>query len=273
MITSAQNPKIQWVRSLQARSRERRESQAFVVEGLRLAQEALSAGWEARLVLFDSDLDARGIQVVQGFARQGTQLEEVSPEVMRAASDTQTPQGILIVLPLRILPPPDRLDFVFIPDGVRDPGNLGSMLRTAASAGVEVVFLPPGNVDVYAPKVVRSAMGAHFRTPLRPCNWEEIEEHLKGRRLRVFLADAQRGLAYTQADFRQPLALIIGGEAEGPSQPARKLADEHVHIPMPGGMESLNAGTAAGVLLFEILRQRSSEPGTAPQPPRGRDTP
>jgi len=135
MITSAQNPKIQWVRSLQSRPRQRREDQAFVVEGLRLAQEALSSGWEAKLVLYDHDLDARGTQVVQGFASRGAPVEEVSLDVMHAASDTQTPQGILAVLPLQSLPEPESLDFVFIPDEVRDPGNLGTMLRTAAAAG------------------------------------------------------------------------------------------------------------------------------------------
>jgi len=273
MITSVHNPKIQWVRSLQARPRERREAQAFVVEGLRLAQEALSAGWQARLVLYESNLDARARRVVEGFADQGAELEEVSAEVMRSASDTQTPQGILIVLPLRSAAVPDPIDFVFIADEVRDPGNLGSMLRTAASVGVDIVYLPPGNVDAYAPKVVRAAMGAHFRIPMQACTWQEIEARLKSASLRVFLADAHGGLAYTQADLHQPLALIIGGEAEGSSEPARRLADERLHIPMPGGMESLNAATAAGVLLFEVLRQRAARPGTMVEPPRNQVSP
>lgn len=258
MITSPHNPKIQMVRLLQSRRRQRQEEGAFVVEGIRLAEEALASGWKASLVLFERSLERRGMQVVEGFSSRETPVEEVSPEVMRAVSDTQTPQGILVVLALRSLPVPEPLDFVFIPDEVRDPGNLGTMLRTAASVGVQAVFLPQGVVDAYAPKVVRAAMGAHFHLAIQACGWDEIEMRVEQAGLQVFLADAQGGMLYTQADLRQPLVLLVGGEAEGPSAPARKLAGKRLHIPMPGGMESLNAAVAAGVLLFEVLRQRAA---------------
>ena len=258
MITSVHNPKIQLVRKLQSRSRERREAQAFVVEGVRLVEEALTAGWQASLVLYESSLDERGLNVVQGFAAQGAAIEEVSPEVLQAASDTETPQGLLAVLALRTLPLPEQIDFVFIPDGVKDPGNLGSMLRTAASAGVDAVLLPEATVDVYAPKVLRAAMGAHFRLPILILSWSEIRGLLERSGLHLYLADAGAGISYTQADFRLPLALVVGGEAEGASPFAASLAADRVHIPMPGGMESLNAAIAAAVLLFEVVRQRQA---------------
>jgi TrmH family RNA methyltransferase len=159
------------------------------------------------------------------------------------------------------------LDFVFIPDAVRDPGNLGTMLRTAAAAGVGAVFLPPGVVDPFAPKVVRAAMGAHFRVPVYPLSWEEIHNHLNAYALRVYLAAAGAGQVYTQADFRSPLALIIGGEAEGAGQQARQLAAEYVHIPMSGDVESLNAAIAGAILMFEVVRQRSSPPPLSPLTP------
>jgi TrmH family RNA methyltransferase len=178
---------------------------------------------------------------------------------MRAASDTQTPQGILVVLEPRDLRLPPHPDFLFIVDQVRDPGNLGTILRTAAAAGVDGVLLPPGTVDVYAPKVVRAAMGAHFRLPIRLLSWEEIGAQLESSDLRTYLADARKGVEYTQADFRSPLALIIGSEAEGAGAQAQSLAEERVFIPMPGGMESLNAAIAAGILLFEVVRQRHAE--------------
>jgi len=258
MITSIHNPKIQWVRRLQSRSRERREAQAFVVEGVRLVEEALHAGWQASLVLYEVSLDERGQKVVQGFAGQGAAIEEVSPEVLQAASDTETPQGLLAVLPLRTLPLPQQLDFIFIPDGVKDPGNLGTMLRTAASAGVDAVLLPEDTVDVYAPKVLRAAMGAHFRLPIEALSWVEISVLLERRGLHVYLADADAGTAYTQADFRNPLALVVGGEAQGASPFAASLATDRVHIPLPGGMESLNAAIAGAILLFEVVRQRQA---------------
>jgi TrmH family RNA methyltransferase len=258
MITSIHNTKIQWVRRLQSRSRERREAQAFVIEGVRLVEEALHAGWPASLVLYEASLDERGLQVVQGFAAQGVAIEEVSPEVLQAASDTETPQGLLAVLALRSLPLPEQIDFIFIPDGVKDPGNLGSMLRSAASAGVDAVLLPEATVDVYAPKVLRAAMGAHFRLPIHSLSWAEIAGLVERNGLGVYLADASAGISYIQADFRSPLALVVGGEASGLSPFALSLAQERVHIPMPGGMESLNAAIAAALLLFEVVRQRQA---------------
>lgn len=254
MITSTRNPKIKWVRSLQTRNRARRQEGAFVVEGVRLAEEALFSGWPARLVLYSEDLDARGQALLEGFSAGGATLEQVTPQVMRVASDTEAPQGIVVVLLQRFLPLPASLDFVFIPDQVRDPGNLGTMLRTAAAAGANAAFLPPGTVDAFAPKVVRAGMGAHFRLPLHLSGWDEMQTHLEP--LQIYLADASTGLPYTQADFSSPLALIIGGEAGGAGHQAQSLAKDRVHIPMPGGGESLNAAIAAGVLFFEVARQR-----------------
>ncbi len=262
MITSTRNPKAQWVRKLQAQGRARREAGAFVVEGVRLAEEALGSGWEARLVLHTADLEGRGQAVVDGFAARGVPVEQVSSQVMKAASDTQTPQGVLVVVEFNPAPLPEAPDFLLILDGVRDPGNLGTILRTAAAAGVQSALLPPGTVDVYAPKVVRAGMGAHFRLPVQHMSWEGIGDYLRlpsgESRLRLFLAEAQGGETYTRVDLRAPLALVIGGEAAGPGSEVARLAHGRVHIPMPGGVESLNAAVAAAILMFEVVRQRQA---------------
>ncbi len=229
-----------------------------MVEGVRLAEEALQAGWNAQLIFFTQDLDERGHLVVQGFAEQGAQVELVDQNVFQAASDTITPQGILVVLPMRSLRMPEDLDFAFISDAVRDPGNLGTMLRTAAAAGVDAFFLPSGVVDPYSPKVVRAAMGAHFRIPILTLSWEEVRAYIDSFSLHAYLAAAGEGEIYTQADFCRPLALIVGGEAQGAGLSARKLADGYVQIPMPGKVESLNTAVAAAILMFEVVRQRSS---------------
>jgi TrmH family RNA methyltransferase len=256
MITSTHNPRIQSIRRLQAQSRARREERLFVAEGVRLCEEALEAGWPAQLVIYTDGLSQRGAALLDGFAIRGAALEQVSEQVMRSASDTQAPQGILAVLPQRSLPVPEPLELAFIPDGVRDPGNLGTMLRTAAAAGVGTVFLPPETVDVFAPKVVRAAMGAHFRLPIYDLNWVEIERQVHTAGLRVILAAVGAGTDYTRADLHSPFALVIGSEAEGAGQRAHLLADEQVQIPMPGRIESLNAAVAAGIILFESVRQR-----------------
>jgi RNA methyltransferase, TrmH family len=255
MISSPQNPRIKWLHALQSQARQRREQHAFVVEGVRLAEEALAGGWEARLVIYTEDLNQRGKAVVEGFAGRGAAVELVSEAVLRSASDTGTPQGLLVALDWRVALLPAPLNFVFIPDKLRDPGNLGTMLRTAVSAGVQAVLLPPETADAFAPKVLRAGMGAHFRLPVQSLDWEAISKTISG--LNIYLASAGEGLAYTQADFNSPLALIVGGEAEGASPQASRLATGCVHIPMPGGSESLNAAIAAGVLMFEVLRQRS----------------
>jgi RNA methyltransferase, TrmH family len=256
MITSNKNPKIQLIRSLLGTPRSRREAQAFVVEGVRLAEEALASGWPAQLVLYGESVSARGQEVISGFQERGVEVEAASDSVLQSASDTQNPQGILVVLAIQSLPLPEKLNFVFIPDGVRDPGNLGTMLRTAAAAGADAVFLPEGTTDAFAPKVVRSAMGAHFRLPVVIASWDEIEKLIRASNLRVYLASAGDALPYEQADLRVPLAIIIGGEAEGAGEAAASLANAALHIPMPGQMESLNAATAAAIFLFEVVRQR-----------------
>lgn len=257
MITSTQNPKIQWVRSLQSRSRQRHEAGAFVIEGVRLVEEALVSGYKAQLVLYSDDLNPRGHNLLQAFESQGTPVEFVSPKVMRSASDTETPQGILVVLALPSMPASKDLNFVLIPEGVRDPGNLGTMLRTAVAAGVDCVFLPGGTVDAYAPKVLRAAMGAHFRLPITHAPWDTIRPTISAESLKVFLADANDGEAYTRVDLSVPLALVVSGETEGPSPEALDLADARLHIPMPGSAESLNVAIAAGILMFEVIRQRN----------------
>lgn len=256
MITSTSNNLVKYVRSLQNQAHARRAENAFVVEGVRLVEEATAAGWPCRLVLYTAELGARGAALLPVFRAAGAQVEEVAPHVLKAASDTQTPQGLLAVLHIQKKRPPHPLAFALILDQVRDPGNLGTILRTAAAAGVQAVFLAPGSADAYAPKVVRAAMGAHFRLPIQSLSWAEIGDLVEHSRLHVYLADAEAGISYTRADFRLPLALVVGGEAEGASPFADRLATGRVHIPMPGGMESLNASIAAALLFFEVVRQR-----------------
>jgi len=254
MITSTHNPKVQLARALLGRARERRKQDAFVVEGVRLAEEALASGWPIRFALHVPDLGARAQGLLGGLEAAGVEHLPVSTEVMQSISETETPQGVLAVLEQRQLRLPEALSFVLVLDSIRDPGNLGSLLRTAAAAGVQAVFLAPGTADAFAPKVVRSGMGAHFHLPIRDLDWDGIRRQVSG--LQVFLADAQAATPCWQADFRPPLALIVGGEAEGATSAARALAREAVCIPMPGRAESLNAAAAGAILIYEVMRRR-----------------
>jgi TrmH family RNA methyltransferase len=255
MITSVANPKVKLVRNLQARRSAREAEGLFVVEGVRLAEEAARAAVAPRLVLHTAGLDDRGQAVLGQLAARGAQVEAVSPEVLAAASDTQTPQGLLAVVPMASMPMPARLTLALVLDGLGDPGNLGTILRTADAGGVDGIFLATGTVDAYNPKVVRAAMGAHFHLPIRATGWDELARRLAG--LELWLAEARAGLAYHQVDWRRPSALVIGSEAAGPTDAARHLAPSSVSIPMPGRAESLNAAIAAAVLIFEAARQRA----------------
>jgi len=142
-------------------------------------------------------------------------------------------------------------------DAVQDPGNLGTLLRSAEAVGVAQVLCSVGTVDLYAPKVVRSAMGAHFRLAMeQDLSWDAIGERLASVD-HVYAADPDARMPYYAADWRQPSALLVGNEAHGLSDAARRLATKQIAIPMRGGTESLNVAVAASVILFEALRQRT----------------
>jgi TrmH family RNA methyltransferase len=255
------------------RPKERRDACAFVAEGVRLVEEAINSNWEFRFVLFDETLNERGTLNVKRLTLQGVECEEVSPSLMKSLSGTETSQGILAVLNLSTIPYPASPTFLLIPDQIRDPGNLGALLRSADAAGVDAVLIPPETTDPFAPKVVRAGMGAHFRLPIVSIDWEEIEQITSGSashlttqenlppsgathpRLQMLLADMD-GISCWDTNLRQPLALIVGGEADGASEQARKLASQKISIPMAGKTESLNAAVAGSVLMFEVVRQR-----------------
>lgn len=253
MITSSQNAKIKLVRALLGRAKERREANAFLVEGVRLVEEAVRSNWGLRFVLYDELLSERGKSLIENLKSRGVDVEMVSEGLMKTLTETETPQGILAIVEHKFLPILNSPNFILIPDQIRDPGNLGTLLRTAAAAGVQAVLLPPETTDAFAPKVMRSGMGAHFRLPIHSMGWEEIREQTKS--VQVYLADMD-GKSCWECDLLQPLALIVGGEAEGASGEARKLKFQKISIPMPGQVESLNAGVAGSVLMFEVVRQR-----------------
>jgi RNA methyltransferase, TrmH family len=255
MITSLANPKVKLVRSL-SRRRARYAAQQFVVEGIRLIEEAVGAGIAPALVLYATRVDEepRAHLLLERLREATTEVLAASDQVMQAASSTESPPGIVAVVPFIELPLPAPARFALILDAVRDPGNVGTILRSARAAGVGAVFFAPGTADPYNEKVVRAAMGTHFHVPMRVARWEDIEISLAGMP-RVYLADARGEVEYTRADWSPPIALIVGGEAEGASEAGKKIATARVSIPMQGGAESLNAAMAATVMLFEAAKR------------------
>ncbi len=256
MITSIQNPRLKLVRDLMNHPKERRQSERFVVEGVRLFEEALAAGWETDYLLYSANLPARGKQSLTQAQAAGAEILEVDVDLLNRISDTEQSQGILAVMKLRSLPEPAQISLVLILDSIRDPGNLGTILRTAAAAGVQAVWATPDTADPFAPKVLRAGMGAQFRLPITTLEWDETARRATSNGLFLYLSEMTEGTPLWQADLTQPLGIIVSNEANGATLQAREKANGSICIPMPGHAESLNASIAAGILLFEVVRQR-----------------
>jgi len=260
MITSIANEKVRYVRSL-SRRRVRYREKRFVIEGVRLIKEAFRAGVLPALLFYSGERDdfSGSEELLTKIQASEIPAFAVSEKVMKAMTATISPPGILAVVPFPELTPRPNPSLILVVDGLRDPGNLGTILRSAEAAGVGLAILSPKTVDHYNPKVVRGAMGAHFHLPISILSWTQIAEALAG--VEILLADVRGGKCYYEVDWTKPSALIIGGEAHGPSQEARELATVTITIPMHGGAESLNAAVAASIVLFEAARQRACAAG------------
>ncbi len=272
LITSPSNPRISKLRDLHT-ARGRKKSGLFLMEGIHLLEALLGAGIVPQEVYYQAEVLQHSVKGRALFARlvgSGILQEclvEVNERVMQALGDVQTTSGVVSVLPLELFKadrlrarrPAVKRPFLLILDDIADPGNMGTLLRTALAADVESVLLTSNCVDCYSPKVVRAAAGAHVALPIEAdLSWQAIAEKVArhcGKALRVLLAEAGGTLLYYEQDLTLPFALIIGNEAHGPSQEARSLATLTVSIPLANGVESLNAAMAAGIVLFEAVRQ------------------
>ena len=252
VVRSLHNPTVKHVRSLDRR-KGRDLERAFVVEGPRAIADAVAAGFQPEVVLVrhrDEALIPEALPIE-------TPLRRVSPSVFATLTDTVTPQGILAVFPIpevAVDPAGGGPALVLVIDGVRDPGNVGTLLRAAAGSGATRVVVTRGTADPYGPKAVRAAVGAHFRVPIQVLAIDGI-----GAALAVpqrVLCDAAGETAYDRVDWKLPSAVIVGSEAHGPSPASKALATRTVAVPLLRGVESLNAAVAGAVVLFEAARQR-----------------
>jgi TrmH family RNA methyltransferase len=257
MITSTSNRRVKRVRALQAHRRDRWKEKRFILEGSRLSHEVIRAGVPVELVFHTENFKAKEPGLIHLLARLGGEVHSVSDTVMAACSDTESPAGILIVAPFPEPEIPDKLTLALVVDRMADPGNLGTLLRTAWAVGVEVLFLTEGCVDPFNPKVIRAGAGAHFRLPVLELHSDEVVDHLKG--MELWVAESREGVAYYEVDWRGPSALVIGSEAHGVGDRIGDVIKKRVHIPMREGVESLNAAVAASVILFEIVHQREAK--------------
>jgi RNA methyltransferase, TrmH family len=258
MITSLQHAKVKYVRSLSDR-KQRIAAGRLAIEGARLIDDALAANCQPEWVICAPRLPPRAQETLQRLKARHVEVIDVSDAVLKACSETEMPQGLIAVIAQPQLAWPRAPHLIVIADRLRDPGNLGTLLRSSAAAGVSGVLLAPETVEAFNPKVVRGAMGAHFRLPILEADWAAIADRVRG--LNVYVAEADGARSYTTIDWTCPAALIVGGEAEGTSAAAARLGvtTVRISIPLAREVESLNAAVAASVILFEAKRQRERE--------------
>jgi TrmH family RNA methyltransferase len=252
LISSPQNERVKLARLLQRQSKLRRAQRRLVLEGARLVADALASGARPDFAFYADDSTAPDL--LERLRADGIACLRVTDALMRDMADTDTPQGILAVFPWPDLPIPDAPEVVLVADGWRDPGNLGTAIRTAAAAGVDLVAVTPGTVDPYNPKTLRAGMGAHFRVPVHLLNWQDLSARFSD--LAIYVADAAGDAPYDAVEWSRPTLIVVGGEAQGVSRAVRDLPHTRVRIPMVAGAESLNAAVAASLLIYESRRHR-----------------
>jgi len=262
-IESSQNNKIKEIKALHLK-KNRDALGLYFVEGIRFINDAIDNGQDIVKVIVSDKLESLngGKELIELVTTLCDDCSLVSEKLFKEISDTQTPQGILAVLKKR--------EFVFdevieqghslvILDGLQDPGNVGTIIRTADAAGISAVILSKGCVDLFSPKVLRSTMGSVFHMPifeglyinetidlLKKSNYKVIASHLDGKN------------NYFDEDLTGKSAIIVGNEANGISDETAEKADKLVKIPMPGRAESLNASVAASIMIYEIVRQKNT---------------
>lgn len=253
IITSTSNRQVKSLMQLMKKARIRKEQDVFVTEGLRIFCE-IPKPLIREIYVTDRFLSAHKDVL------EDMDYTVLSEEVFSKVADTKTPQGILCVIK-RIS---SDIEDIFRENGtwllledIQDPGNLGTIIRTAEGAGVAGVLMSFGCVDIFSPKVVRSTMGSIFRVPfVTGCNLQETARFLKEKKVTVYAAGIQDALVYDEADYRDGAAFLIGNEGNGLSDEMLRVADRQVRIPMQGQLESLNAAMAAGILMYEADRQK-----------------
>lgn len=256
MIESSQNKIIKEIKALGDKKR-RDERGLFIADGLRFVSEIPKDLKIERMIFSESFADKNDISEY----RKRSKCCIVSDRIFGDLSDTKNPQGIIAICHKtehRLKDIIKRNGFYVIAEEMNDPGNLGTIIRTAHAAGADGVILSRGSVDLYNPKVLRSTMGSVFRIPvIQNTNLEEAAEEMKKNGIRIYAAHLKGNKYHYDLSLKGGCAFMLGNEARGLSDKAVSLCDELVKIPMPGGAESLNASVAAAVLIYEAVRQRA----------------
>lgn len=233
----------------------REEEGKFIIEGIRFVEEGIKEG-AVEYVLYSTKLqETRGSERI---LKSSADIYEVTSDVINELSDTENPQGVVAVVKKRNWSPEDiKNDFVLIADGIQDPGNMGTIIRTCDAAGVGGIVIIKGTVDIYNPKTLRSTMGSIFHIPILLYNdFESLADELKGKGYNIYAASLDTENFLYDCDFKAKTAFVIGNEANGIPKEHMDLCTHKIKIPILGSAESLNAAVAGAVVIYEAVRQR-----------------
>lgn len=256
-ISSAQNPKIKQLLALQDKSRLRRETGLFVVEGARELEHCIEAGLELDTVFVCPDIAGTSLPRLQA-----AHVFEVSRELYAKMAYREGTEGVIAEVRSRKLTLPELQlrpnPVIAVLESVEKPGNLGAVLRSADAAGIDAVIVCDPLTDLYNPNLIRASIGAIFTVPCVACSSEEAIAWLKAKGIRILTAQLQDSSLYYDCDMTCGTAIVMGTEATGLSSAWREAADAHIRIPMLGRLDSLNVSVSAAILLYEAVRQRNT---------------
>jgi len=259
MLTSVQLKSLQDLKQKKGRIQQGK----FLIEGVHLCREALRSEITLELLIYTQEgFESPEVKdVVVTAQRRGISNQRVSPSALKALADTVTPQGVMAVV--REMPHPHgatRGNILVLLDQVRDPGNVGTIIRTADAAGANEILLSRESADPFSPKVLRSSQGSIFHLPVETdIDPTAVVPELKAKGFRIFIADPRARRLHTQVLYPRRFLLAMGNETQGVRQELQPLGDELIRVPILGRAESLNVAMATGVILYEALRQREAD--------------
>lgn len=262
VITSLQNDTIKLAVALKQK-KQRDAAGLFVAEGVRLIEEVCSADWQVETCFYTEAVvsNKRAESLLNLLQEKPCRMVKVSEAVYHKMSDTEQPQGIMAIVKkgghlLSTILAADKA-FIVILDAVQDPGNLGTVIRTADAAGASGVVLTKGCTDLYSSKAVRATMGSLFHLPIVDgVSYDELIRSLQEKNIHMIATSLTSSSLYYEADFNQPVAVIFGNEGNGVSEELLCKANSRIFIPLLGRAESLNVAASAAVILYEAVRQR-----------------
>ncbi|AMW31393.1 TrmH family RNA methyltransferase [Arthrospira platensis] len=256
MLTSPQNPLVKQIRQLHT-AKGRREEGLFILEGTHLVEAACAVNWDIMAVCCTPQWEERHRDLWELAVKRADRTEQVSDRLIAAMTTTVNPDGVVAIARRRDQTPVPITSLGLVLETVQDPGNLGTMIRTATAAGVEGLWLSSDSVDPTHPKVLRASAGAWFEVPIA-VHSDLITQlsDIQKQGIQIVATRADASLSYWEIDLRPPTAIVLGNEGSGLSPDLTSLADYHIRVPLLGNVESLNVAICAALILYEAQRQR-----------------